>query len=193
MDYMVLGILQARILEQVAYPFSRGSSWPRNWTRVSCIAGGFFTNWAMREAQRKKLSSVYLCVCVCVCVLCGWGECLLGFNPKQTFKAGWTLRGILVCNRRASNPFSTISQPDFTPLPTPNLIFLSVIQWEVLLPNHFQILQLCFLLVHDRYIAFLLNYHPIYLFFYIKVWLAALSQCPGAGALPWQTLPLLSQ
>ena len=45
-----------RILEWVAYPFSRGSSWLRNWTRVSCIAGGFFTNWAIREA----LLSVYL-------------------------------------------------------------------------------------------------------------------------------------
>ena len=39
-----------RILEWVAYPFSRGSSWPRNQTRVSSIAGGFFTNWATREA-----------------------------------------------------------------------------------------------------------------------------------------------
>ena len=39
-----------RILEWVAYPFSSGSSGPRNWTGVSCIAGGFFTNWAMREA-----------------------------------------------------------------------------------------------------------------------------------------------
>ena len=39
-----------RILEWVAYPFSRGSSWPRNQTGVSCIAGGFFTNWVMREA-----------------------------------------------------------------------------------------------------------------------------------------------
>ena len=39
-----------RILEWVAYPFSRRSSWPRNWTRVSCITGGFFTHWAMREA-----------------------------------------------------------------------------------------------------------------------------------------------
>ena len=38
-----------RILEWVAYPFSRGSSWPRNWTGVFCIAGGFFTNWAIRE------------------------------------------------------------------------------------------------------------------------------------------------
>ena len=35
-----------RILEWIAYPFSSGSSWTRNWTRVSCIAGGFFTNWA---------------------------------------------------------------------------------------------------------------------------------------------------
>ena len=38
-----------RILEWVAYPFSSGSSWPRNQTGVSCIAGGFFTNWAIRE------------------------------------------------------------------------------------------------------------------------------------------------
>ena len=37
------GILQARILEWVAISFSRGSSWPRDWTHVSCIAGGFFT------------------------------------------------------------------------------------------------------------------------------------------------------
>ena len=40
-----------RILEWVAYPFSSGSSRPRNWTGVSCIADGFLTNWAIREAQ----------------------------------------------------------------------------------------------------------------------------------------------
>ena len=40
-----------RILEWVAYPFSRGSSQPRNWTGVSCIASGFFTSWATRKAQ----------------------------------------------------------------------------------------------------------------------------------------------
>ena len=39
-----------RILEWVVYPFSRGSFWPRNQTRVSCIAGRFFTNWATRKA-----------------------------------------------------------------------------------------------------------------------------------------------
>ena len=38
-----------RIFKWVAYPFSRGSSQPRNQTRVSCIAGGFFTSWAIRE------------------------------------------------------------------------------------------------------------------------------------------------
>ena len=45
-----MGILQVRILEQVAISFSRGSPWPRNWTQVSWIAGRFFTDWATREA-----------------------------------------------------------------------------------------------------------------------------------------------
>ena len=47
MNYTVHEILQASILEWVAFPFSSGSSWPRDPTRVSCIAGGFFTNWAI--------------------------------------------------------------------------------------------------------------------------------------------------
>ena len=46
----VHGILQATILEWIAVPFSRGSSQPRDWTQVYCIAGGFFTIWATREA-----------------------------------------------------------------------------------------------------------------------------------------------
>ena len=44
------GVFQARIPEWVAFPFSRGSSQPRDRTQVSCIAGGFFTSWATREA-----------------------------------------------------------------------------------------------------------------------------------------------
>ena len=51
-DYTVHGILQARILEWVAFPFSRGSSQPRDWSQVFFIAGGFFTSWATREAQK---------------------------------------------------------------------------------------------------------------------------------------------
>ena len=44
MDCTVHGILQARILEWVAFPFSKGSSQPRDRTQVSCIAGGLFTS-----------------------------------------------------------------------------------------------------------------------------------------------------
>ena len=47
-----IGILQARILEWVAISFSQGSSQPRDWTQVSCIAGTCFNIWATREARR---------------------------------------------------------------------------------------------------------------------------------------------
>ena len=49
MNYMVHGLLQAWILEWVAFSFSRGSSQPRDRTQVSCITGGFFTSWTTRE------------------------------------------------------------------------------------------------------------------------------------------------
>ena len=58
MDWSSLqGISQARILEWVALSFSRGSSWPRDWTHspaqqaASCIAGGFFTDLAAWETH----------------------------------------------------------------------------------------------------------------------------------------------
>ena len=50
-DYMVHGILQARIREWVDFLFSKGSSQPRDQIQVSRIEGGFFTSWATREAQ----------------------------------------------------------------------------------------------------------------------------------------------
>ena len=46
----VYRIFWARIVQWIAISFSRGSSQPRNWTKVSCIAGRFFTYWARREA-----------------------------------------------------------------------------------------------------------------------------------------------
>ena len=52
-----------RILRRVVYPFSSGSSWPRNRTGVSCIVGGFFTNWTIREAQELNKHSL-LCIIV---------------------------------------------------------------------------------------------------------------------------------
>ena len=57
-DCTVHGILQARILEWVAVPFSRASSKPRDGTQVSHIAGGFLTSWATREAQLHQRNSI---------------------------------------------------------------------------------------------------------------------------------------
>ena len=52
----VHGLHQARRLEWVVILFSRGSSWPREWTRVSCTVGRFFAIWATREAR------FYICI-----------------------------------------------------------------------------------------------------------------------------------
>ena len=51
----VHGILQARILEKGAIPFSRGSSTPMKRTQVSCTAGKFFSIWATRKLLSSKL------------------------------------------------------------------------------------------------------------------------------------------
>ena len=53
-------ILQARILEWIAIPFFRESSQLRNWTSVSCIAGGFFTVWNTREALKNKHLKIFI-------------------------------------------------------------------------------------------------------------------------------------
>ena len=52
-----------KILEWVAYPFFRGSSQPRNWTGVSCIAGRFFTSWVIQEASNRILYYIILGAC----------------------------------------------------------------------------------------------------------------------------------
>ena len=62
MGSSIHGIFQARVLEWVATSFSRGSSWPRDRTWVSCIAGRHFTIWATREASipyTKHLSDIW--------------------------------------------------------------------------------------------------------------------------------------
>ena len=71
-----MGFLQARILEWVAIPFSRGSSRPRNWTHISYIAVRFFTVWATREAQR-------------IC----WGICSYQITPLILYLRGTTSGG----------------------------------------------------------------------------------------------------
>ena len=56
----VHGIFQARILEWVAISFSKGSSWPRDWTRISCIGRWVLYHWATWEACTKHHRTLYL-------------------------------------------------------------------------------------------------------------------------------------
>ena len=94
MDYTIHGILQARLLEWVAFPFSRGSSQPRDQTQVSCVTGRFLTSWATREAQVHVLY-IFMCCPMLSCsvmsdslqphrlqltsLLCPWGFSRQGY------------------------------------------------------------------------------------------------------------------
>ena len=78
--FSVHGSLQARILEWVAISFSRGSSRPRNWTWVSCIASRLFTNWATKSTLAWEIP---------------WTEEFGGLEPvgsqkSQTRHSNWT-------------------------------------------------------------------------------------------------------
>ena len=63
----VHGIPQARILQWVAIPFSRRSSWPRDQTWVSCAAGRYFTVWAIRKAVTCHAAAKSLQLCPTLC------------------------------------------------------------------------------------------------------------------------------
>ena len=89
----VLGISKARVLEWIAISFSRGSSWPRDPTRVSHVsytAGEVFTHWAIREALQEPGHFVFL---HCTSIL----KHLPRFSDgKNTLQEGWVPRGTLV-------------------------------------------------------------------------------------------------
>ena len=78
-----------RILEWVAYPFSSRSSRSRNWTKVSCIAGRFFTNWAIKEAPKDlpaaaAAKSLQSCPTLCDTIDGSPpGSPVLGFSRQQ--------------------------------------------------------------------------------------------------------------
>ena len=82
----------ARILEWVAVPFSRGSFQPRNQTRVSWIAGGFFTNWAIREVPVRNGQLVFQSGCTILNFPLAMKEnfccstCLPAFGVVNVFK-----------------------------------------------------------------------------------------------------------
>ena len=78
MNYTVHGILEARILEWVAFPFSRGSSQPRYRTQVSHIAGRFFTSWAQGKLKNTGGGSLSLLQRIFPTQESNWGSCIAG-------------------------------------------------------------------------------------------------------------------
>ena len=68
---LFMGFFRQEYCSGLPFPSPGESSWPRNWTRVSCIAGRLFTDWAMREDQKLKVTkwatnyhSFFLNLCV---------------------------------------------------------------------------------------------------------------------------------
>ena len=96
MDYIVHGILQARILEWVSVPFSRGSSQARDRTQVSCTAGKFFTSWATRKWSCSAMSDSTTSWTVAYQRLCGILQAsilewvAISFSSRSSWPRNWT-------------------------------------------------------------------------------------------------------
>ena len=91
--FSVHRILQARILEQVASPSSRGFSWPRDWTWVSHIIGRFFSIWATEEEafyQHSQWLKNYLCHVLCL--VAQW--CQILCDPVDCSPPGSSVHGV---------------------------------------------------------------------------------------------------
>ena len=119
MDYTVHGILQARILEWVAFPFSRGSSQPRDWTQVSHISGRFFSSCAIKEAHEywsgQPIPSPVMCA-----------QSLLQPHGRQPIRlpCSWNFLGKNIGVR----PFPP---PGDLPHPRIKLRLLCLLHWQV--------------------------------------------------------------
>ena len=110
MDYIVQGILQARILDWVVFPFSRGSSEPRYWIQVFHITGGFLTSWAIEEAQKSvQFSSVQSLRCAWLFATPCTGACQASLSitnswslHKMSIESVMTSNHLILCH-----PFSS--------------------------------------------------------------------------------------
>ena len=114
------GIFQARVLEWVPISFSRGSSWPRDWTQVSCIAGRCFTIWDTREVPQKfwcriseqinipplKLSCLFIIF---------WSQKLM-FNKNNVYKymQYFRFRFLVILSNRENKHILKYPAPIFT-------------------------------------------------------------------------------
>ena len=88
------GILQARTLEWVAIPFSRESSWTRDPTQVSCIAGRFFTIWVTRKPNKSRKEGG-LDQCPSREGLKEWKDSCIQGSPLNSREISWDRRGAL--------------------------------------------------------------------------------------------------
>ena len=77
------------VLEWVAFSFNRGSSWPRNWTRVSCIAGGFFTNRAIL-VKHDLAGKLWVCYCISL-TLFSYLDCRTAMDFYVVNEITWSL------------------------------------------------------------------------------------------------------
>ena len=121
LDYIDHETLQARILEWVAFPCSRESSQPRNRTRVSCIAGRFFTSWASREAQEywSELSGMGKSPCMCVhakslqlrLILCSPMDCSTPGSPAHGVFQARILEWVAISSSRGSSQSLDLEDP----------------------------------------------------------------------------------
>ena len=123
----VHGILQAKILEWVAIPFSKRSFRPRDWTWVSCIAGRFFTVWASREAlliQFPQQHSEKVFVAVVWLLSCVWLFCdPMDCSPLSTFVCGISQARILEWVAISSSRGSFTTQES-------NSCLLQLLHWQ---------------------------------------------------------------
>ena len=142
----VYRILQARILEWVAIPFSRGSSQPRDWTWVSCTEGRFFTAWVTREVPHKLFILFYF---ICCCIT------HISFLKTDTPRGKLTCPIYMQISRVWLGP-NSISSITFTV----NLIL--IIQLNLYMPGTMSALQaLCHLMLKTMWRGFLLSF-PFY-------------------------------
>ena len=79
---------QLRILEIIAIPVSRGSSWPRDQIRISCIAGRFFTVWTTREVLVRLDHSLWQITCLLGAMLTLWSA--VAFLHLSYQRTKWT-------------------------------------------------------------------------------------------------------
>ena len=113
------------ILECIAHPFSSKSSWSRNWTGVSCIAGRFLTNWAIREAQ-VKVKVIQSCL-----TLCDPMEYTVHGILQPTSLMSPALAGEFFTTEPPGNPIPSLSILNFCPRKA------EISQSDALRPLHF--------------------------------------------------------